>query len=201
LDNLVFSGTVLAYCRPAVHLPIKIDDFLHGQTVEWERLEFKQGCHPEAVLHTMCAFTNDFHKSGWRLHFHGRGRESGTVLIAAARVTHQQTGRHSKRDCRNRATSLTLPMPLDTSYRRLMIDTPPVLFGRYSDLGIYTLADVVGHENSRGHSMAIKFALFEPFVNPVSLRNIRQCIGHGTTVQGLTPIPRDAFQQILSRSV
>jgi ribosomal protein S18 acetylase RimI-like enzyme len=84
--------------------------------------------------------------------------------------------------------------------QEVMIDTSPVLFGRYSDIGIYTLADVVGHENSRGHSMAIKFALFEPFVNPVSLRNIRQCIGHGTTVQGLTPIPRDAFQQILSRS-
>jgi len=47
-----------------MHLPIKIDDVLHGQTVEWERLEFKQGWNPEAVLHTMCAFANDFHNLG-----------------------------------------------------------------------------------------------------------------------------------------
>ena len=47
-----------------MHLPINIDDVLHGQTVEWERLEFKQGWNPEAVLHTMCAFANDFHNLG-----------------------------------------------------------------------------------------------------------------------------------------
>ncbi len=47
-----------------MHLPINIEDVLHGQTVEWERLEFKQGWNPEAVLHTMCAFANDFHNLG-----------------------------------------------------------------------------------------------------------------------------------------
>lgn len=47
-----------------MHLPIHIEDVLHGQTVEWERLEFKQGWNPEAVLHTMCAFANDFHNLG-----------------------------------------------------------------------------------------------------------------------------------------
>jgi len=34
-----------------MHLPINIDDVLHRQTVERERLEFKQGRNPEAVLH------------------------------------------------------------------------------------------------------------------------------------------------------
>ncbi|MDQ8206910.1 ATP-binding protein [Coraliomargarita sp. SDUM461003] len=46
------------------HLPISIPDILHGKTVEWERLEFKQGWNPEAVLHTICAFANDFHNLG-----------------------------------------------------------------------------------------------------------------------------------------
>jgi hypothetical protein len=63
-NNLVFPETVLTYSQPAMHLPIKIDDVLHGQTVEWERLEFKQGWNPETVLHTMCAFANDFHNLG-----------------------------------------------------------------------------------------------------------------------------------------
>lgn len=46
------------------HLPISIPDILHGKSVEWERLEFKQGWNPEAVLHTLCAFANDFHNLG-----------------------------------------------------------------------------------------------------------------------------------------
>ena len=46
------------------HLPISIPDILHGKSVEWERLEFKQGWNPEAVLHTICAFANDFHNLG-----------------------------------------------------------------------------------------------------------------------------------------
>src|SRR5262249_22811510 len=31
-----------------------------GRLVERERLEFKEGWNPEAVLHTGCAFANDF---------------------------------------------------------------------------------------------------------------------------------------------
>ena len=58
-----------------MHLPIKIDDVLHGQTVEWEHLEFKQGWNPEAVLHTMCAFANDFHNLG-----------SGYIFIGVAEM-------------------------------------------------------------------------------------------------------------------
>jgi hypothetical protein len=41
-NYLIFTETVLTYSQPAMHLPINIDDVLHGQTVEWERLEFKQ---------------------------------------------------------------------------------------------------------------------------------------------------------------
>jgi len=42
-------------------LPINIHDILTGRTVEWERLEFKAGWNPQEVLHTLCAFANDFH--------------------------------------------------------------------------------------------------------------------------------------------
>jgi hypothetical protein len=34
------------------HLPISIPDILHRKSVEWERLEFKLGRNPEAMLHT-----------------------------------------------------------------------------------------------------------------------------------------------------
>ena len=45
-------------------LPININDLLHGKSVEWERLEFKQGWNPLDTLHTLCAFANDFHNLG-----------------------------------------------------------------------------------------------------------------------------------------
>jgi ATP-dependent DNA helicase RecG len=34
-------------------LPINIDDLLHARSVESERLEFKKGWNPVAVLHTL----------------------------------------------------------------------------------------------------------------------------------------------------
>lgn len=45
-------------------LPINIEDLIHGETVEWERLECKAGWNPEAVVHTMCAFANDLQNWG-----------------------------------------------------------------------------------------------------------------------------------------
>lgn len=45
-------------------LPISIESLFQGKAVEWERLEYKEGWNPESVLHTMCAFANDFHNLG-----------------------------------------------------------------------------------------------------------------------------------------
>ncbi len=45
-------------------LPVNIESLIHGNTVEWERLEFKQGWNPEEVMHSMCAFANDLHNWG-----------------------------------------------------------------------------------------------------------------------------------------
>ena len=45
-------------------LPVNIEDLVHGRTVEWERLEFKQSWNPEEVIHTLCAFANDINNWG-----------------------------------------------------------------------------------------------------------------------------------------
>ena len=81
MENPVFLKTVLTYSRAVMHLPIKIDDVLHGQTVEWERLEFKQGWNPEAVLHTMGAFANDFHNLGGGYIFIGVAENQGQPVL------------------------------------------------------------------------------------------------------------------------
>ena len=45
-------------------IPINIEELISGRVVEWERLEFKKGLNPEDVIHTLCAFANDFNNLG-----------------------------------------------------------------------------------------------------------------------------------------
>ena len=45
-------------------LPINIDDLLYQRTVESERIEYKAGWNPESIIHSLCAFANDFHNLG-----------------------------------------------------------------------------------------------------------------------------------------
>ena len=45
-------------------LPINIDKLIRQRTVEGERIEYKKGWNPKSVLHTICAFANDFHNLG-----------------------------------------------------------------------------------------------------------------------------------------
>jgi len=45
-------------------LPINIEELINGKTVEWERIEFREGWDPERTLKTICAFANDFNNWG-----------------------------------------------------------------------------------------------------------------------------------------
>ena len=45
-------------------LPINITELINGTTVEWERIEFKEGWNDLDILHTICAFANDFSNLG-----------------------------------------------------------------------------------------------------------------------------------------
>ena len=47
-----------------MHLPINITDLLNNSIVESDRIEFKAGWNPEPIMHTICAFANDFHNFG-----------------------------------------------------------------------------------------------------------------------------------------
>lgn len=64
-----------------MHLPININDVLKGHSVEWERLEFKEGWNPEAILHTICAFANDFHNLGGGYLFIGISQDQGRPVL------------------------------------------------------------------------------------------------------------------------
>ncbi|ETD72230.1 transcriptional regulator, partial [Pelistega indica] len=45
-------------------LPININDLLANHSIESERIEYKEGWNPESILHTICAFANDFYNLG-----------------------------------------------------------------------------------------------------------------------------------------
>ena len=45
-------------------LPINLNDLLRQRTVEGERIEYKAGWNPDAILRTLCAFANDFENLG-----------------------------------------------------------------------------------------------------------------------------------------
>ena len=45
-------------------LPISISNLISGRTIESSRIEYKLGWNPEKVIHTICAFANDYENIG-----------------------------------------------------------------------------------------------------------------------------------------
>ena len=70
----------------ALGLPIDVESLMHGRSVEWELLEFKKGWNPEGVLHTMCAFANDFHNLGGGYILIGIEERNGRPVLPPAGI-------------------------------------------------------------------------------------------------------------------
>ena len=62
-------------------LPININSLINGSTVEWERIEFKEGWNPEVILHTICAFANDMNNWGGGYLIIGIGEKAGRAVL------------------------------------------------------------------------------------------------------------------------
>jgi len=62
-------------------LPININELIHGSTVEWERIEFKEGWNPEIILHTICAFANDVNNWGGGYLIIGIAEKNGRPVL------------------------------------------------------------------------------------------------------------------------
>lgn len=77
-------------------LPINIPDLFTGTVVEWERLEFKEGWNPEAVLHTLCAFANDLHNWGGGYLVIGVAERDGRPVLPAVGLRGDQLDRIQK---------------------------------------------------------------------------------------------------------
>lgn len=62
-------------------LPINIKELLNGRTVEWERIEFREGWNPERTLRTICAFANDFNNWGGGYVILGVAEKNGIPVL------------------------------------------------------------------------------------------------------------------------
>lgn len=71
-------------------LPVNIGELIHGTTIEWERLEFKEGWNPEDVVHTMCAFANDLHNWGGGYIIIGIAEQDGRPILPPVGLQHNQ---------------------------------------------------------------------------------------------------------------
>ncbi len=63
------------------NLPINIEHLLNQRTVESERIEYKSDWNPKAVIHTMCAFANDFQNLGGGYIVIGVSEENGKPVL------------------------------------------------------------------------------------------------------------------------
>ena len=44
-------------------IPLKIETLLEGRVVEHDRVEYKTGWNPNDIIHSICAFANDYDNS------------------------------------------------------------------------------------------------------------------------------------------
>ena len=64
-------------------LPINLDELLHGNTVEWDRIELKKGWNPEDIIHSLCAYANDINNWDGGYIIIGVEEENGKAKLPA----------------------------------------------------------------------------------------------------------------------
>ncbi len=77
-------------------LPINVDELIKGNIIENERIEFKEGWNPEPVLHTICAFANDFNNIGGGYIIIGVAEENGVAKLPPSGVQINQIDKIQK---------------------------------------------------------------------------------------------------------
>jgi ATP-dependent DNA helicase RecG len=79
-----------------VALPININDLVSGKTLEWDRIEFKAGWNPEAVVRSICAFANDINNWGSGYIIIGIEEENGIPKFPAKGLKQNQIDKIQK---------------------------------------------------------------------------------------------------------
>ena len=60
-------------------IPISVSDLINHRIIESNRVEFKTGFNPDAIIRTVCAFANDIDNTGGGYVVIGVEEENGSV--------------------------------------------------------------------------------------------------------------------------
>lgn len=77
-------------------LPINISDIVNGQSVEWDRIEFKEGWNPETIMRTITAFANDINNWGGGYIVIGIAEKEGTAALPPKGLQYDQLDKIQK---------------------------------------------------------------------------------------------------------
>ncbi|HMQ78584.1 MAG TPA: putative DNA binding domain-containing protein [Ignavibacteria bacterium] len=78
-------------------LPVNIKNLVNGTSVESERIEFKEGFNPEAILHSICAFANDLNNWGGGYIIIGIKEDSGRPVLPPIGLNQNQIDPYQKK--------------------------------------------------------------------------------------------------------
>lgn len=67
-------------------IPLKIETLLEGRVVEHDRVEYKTGWNPNDIIHSICAFANDYDNSNGGYIVIGVKEENGMPVFPLAGV-------------------------------------------------------------------------------------------------------------------
>ena len=71
-------------------IPLKIETLLEGRVVEHDRVEYKTGWNPNDIIHSICAFANDYDNSNGGYIVIGVKEEKGMPVFPLAGVQKEE---------------------------------------------------------------------------------------------------------------
>jgi len=86
----LWTGKIELITINPMALPINIEELLHGNTVEWDRIELKKGWNPEDVIHSLCAYANDINNWDGGYIIIGVEEENGKAMLPPVGIQIQE---------------------------------------------------------------------------------------------------------------
>ena len=80
-------------------IPLKIETLLEGRVVEHDRVEYKTGWNPNDIIHSICAFANDYDNSNGGYIVIGVKEENGMPVFPLAGVQKEELDSVLQYDC------------------------------------------------------------------------------------------------------
>lgn len=79
-------------------IPLKIETLLGGKVVERNRVEYKRGWNPSDIIHTICAFANDYANVNGGYIVIGVEEENGIPVFSSLRNRERKSRCNSARN-------------------------------------------------------------------------------------------------------